>query len=133
MALRYARAMTAMRRPAGDRELVQIVDAALGDAGRRAGDWLACRPGCTQCCVGVFAINSLDAARLLDGLAILRKLDPARAERIVARAREAVARLSADFPGAQDTTAWTDDYCLVCGEGGTLDFVSNSRRIWLHS
>ena len=103
MALRYARAMTAMRRPAGDRKLVQIVDAALGDAGRRAGDWLACRPGCTQCCVGVFAINSLDAARLLDGLAILRKLDPARAERIVARAREAVARLSADFPGNPKT------------------------------
>lgn len=103
MALRYARAMTAMRRPEGDCELVQIVDAALGDAGRRAGDWLACRPGCTQCCVGVFAINSLDAARLLDGLAALRRLDPARANRIVARAREAVVRLSPDFPGNAKT------------------------------
>jgi hypothetical protein len=43
--------------PSRDRELIQIVDAALADAARVAGDWLVCRPGCTQCCVGAFAIN----------------------------------------------------------------------------
>jgi hypothetical protein len=55
--------------PAGDHELVQILDAALADTARRSGEWLVCKPGCTQCCVGVFAINQLDAARLQQGLA----------------------------------------------------------------
>jgi Fe-S-cluster containining protein len=79
--------------------LVQIVDAALADTGRRSGKWLACRPGCTQCCIGVFAINSLDAVRLREGLANLEACAPERAERVRQRAREAVSRLSKDFPG----------------------------------
>src|SRR6266849_9800536 len=56
--------------------LIQIVDAALADATRRSGEWLVCRPGCTQCCVGVFAINRLDTVRLQQGLADLEKTDP---------------------------------------------------------
>jgi Fe-S-cluster containining protein len=83
----------------GDHKLIQIVDSALADATRRSGHWLACRPGCTQCCVGAFAINQLDAVRLRRGLADLDKLDPKRAARIRQRARESVARLSPDFPG----------------------------------
>lgn len=85
--------------PAEHRKLVQIVDAALADAARRSGDWLACRPGCTQCCVGVFAINSLDALRLHAGMDALARVDPARAERIRERARISRDRLAADFPG----------------------------------
>ena len=92
-----------MSRPAGDLKLVQIVDAALVDAAQRAGEWLACRAGCTQCCVGVFAINSLDAARLRDGLVALRKVDRKRADRIVRRARASVVRLTPDFPGNPKT------------------------------
>jgi Fe-S-cluster containining protein len=84
---------------AKDRELIQIVDAALAEATRRSGDWLACRPGCTQCCVGVFPINQLDAWRLRRGLAALEKNEPVRAQRIRQRAKQSVARLSADFPG----------------------------------
>jgi Fe-S-cluster containining protein len=83
----------------GDQKLIQIMDAALADVSRRSGDWLACRPGCTQCCVGVFAINQLDAARLQRGL---RKLDaeaPERAAAVRQRARDAVSRLSGNFPG----------------------------------
>lgn len=83
----------------GDHKLIQIVDAALADATRRSGEWLACRPGCTQCCVGAFAINQLDAIRLRRGLADLARRDPERAARIRKRARESVVRLSADFPG----------------------------------
>ena len=83
----------------GDQKLIQIVDAALADATRRSGHWLACSPGCTQCCIGAFAINQLDAHRLRRGLADLQKLDPKRAARIRQRARESVARLSSDFPG----------------------------------
>jgi hypothetical protein len=85
--------------PAADGALVQIVDAALADATRRSGEWLVCRPGCTQCCVGVFAINQLDAVRLQQGLADLKKTDPQRADRIRTRARDSIRRLSAEFPG----------------------------------
>ena len=83
----------------GDRELVQIVDAALADAARRSGAWLVCRPGCSQCCVGAFSINQLDVARLRQGLADLEKREPERAATVRARARASVNRLSKDFPG----------------------------------
>lgn len=85
--------------PAGDSELVQIMDAALADATRRAGEWLACRPGCNQCCTGVFRISPLDAARLQVGLLELQQRDAALAlalQRRIASSRE---DLSAGFPG----------------------------------
>jgi Fe-S-cluster containining protein len=82
-----------------DRELIQIVDSAFADAAQRSGEWLVCHPGCTQCCVGVFAINALDAVRLREGLKKLEKLAPERAVRVRERAREAASRLSRDFPG----------------------------------
>jgi len=91
------------RPPAGDAKLIQIVDAALAEAARRSGDWLVCRPGCTQCCLGVFSINQLDATRLRQGLADLAKKDPERAVAVRARARESVARLAKDFPGDPST------------------------------
>src|SRR5258705_2175192 len=71
---------------AGDRELIQIVDAALAEAARRAGSWLACRPGCFACCIGPFPISALDAERLREGLAVLASHDPERAARIRTRA-----------------------------------------------
>jgi Fe-S-cluster containining protein len=82
-----------------DGDLVQIVGVALADATRKSGSWLACRPGCTQCCVGVFPINQLDAVRLRKGLAELARTMPERAARIRDRALDAVSRLSANFPG----------------------------------
>jgi Fe-S-cluster containining protein len=87
----------------GDRELIQIVDAALADAALRSGPWLVCRPGCTQCCVGVFSINQLDARRLRQGLADLGVVAPERAARVQQRAREAVSRLIPEFPGDPST------------------------------
>ena len=56
---------------AKDQTLIQIVDSALAEATRRSGRWLVCRPGCTQCCIGAFPINQLDALRLRRGLAEL--------------------------------------------------------------
>lgn len=89
--------------PAADRQLVQIVDAALADATRRSGNWLVCRPGCTQCCIGVFAINQLDALRLQHGLADLERTDPVRAARVRERVRASASRLAANFPGDPST------------------------------
>src|SRR6202167_2024133 len=85
--------------PAGDNQLVQILDAALADTARRSGEWLVCKPGCTQCCVGVFAIHQLDAARLQQGLRELAGSDPERARSVRQRARRSVERLAGDFPG----------------------------------
>jgi Fe-S-cluster containining protein len=82
-----------------DRALIQIVDSALADATHRGGKWIACRPGCTQCCIGVFPINQLDAARLRQGLTKLEEGEPERTARLRQRAREAVSRLAHDFPG----------------------------------
>ena len=84
---------------AADNRLVQIVDAAFADAAQRSGKWLLCRPGCTQCCIGVFQINQLDARRLKRGLAELKKRDPQRARRVQQRSREAMRRLGPNFPG----------------------------------
>jgi Fe-S-cluster containining protein len=84
---------------AGDRRLIQIVDAALADTTQKSGDWLVCRPGCTQCCIGVFTINQLDAARLRRGLADLEKRAPQRAAAVRSRARDAIAKLADEFPG----------------------------------
>ena len=92
-----------------DRQLVQIVDAALLDSMQRSGHWLVCKPGCTQCCVGVFAIDQLDVQRLQDGLAMLDETDPARASRVRRRSRESWERLSPDFPGNSSTGTLAND------------------------
>jgi len=64
-------------------DLVQIVDSAMAEAVRRGGGWIACRPGCTSCCLGPFEITTTDAERLRTGL---DHLDAAAAAEIVARA-----------------------------------------------
>ena len=84
---------------AQDNELIQIVDAAVAQAARRSGSWLVCQVGCTQCCIGPFPINQLDARRLRRGLAELAVRDAERAERVKERARQSVARMRPDFPG----------------------------------
>jgi Fe-S-cluster containining protein len=79
----------------GDRELIQIVDASLAEAARKAGAWLKCRIGCTECCMGPFAITPLDAARLQQGMAAI---EPRIAAQIRERARQSVERLRSDYP-----------------------------------
>lgn len=88
-----------MALPAADAQLVQIVDAALADAARRAGAWLVCREGCTPCCHGAFSINSLDAARLHAGMAALREAQPTLAAVIESRAQTWVAEHASGLPG----------------------------------
>ena len=82
-----------------DRKLLQVMDEALADTALRAGPWLACRPGCTHCCHGAFAINSLDAARLVSGMHAIVAADPGKAEAIRTRAQAWIDQYSPDFPG----------------------------------
>ena len=101
----------------GDKKLIQIVDAALADTTRSSGDWLACRRGCTQCCIGAFAINQLDVLRLQRGLSALGSRAPERAAAIRKRARDAVARLAPSFPGNPVTGVLHEgDEALQCFE-----------------
>jgi len=95
--------------PVGDSQLVHIVDAALVDAVQRCGDWLVCRPGCTQCCIGPFPISQLDVARLQAGLAELDRTNSDRAARVRARAYAAVGRMRASFPGDPETGILSQD------------------------
>lgn len=88
-----------MALPAGDAQLVQIMDAALADAARRAGPWLVCREGCTPCCHGAFAINALDVERLRAGMDALRATDPGLAVVLEERARAWIEEHGASFPG----------------------------------
>ncbi len=85
-----------------DAALLEGIDLALAMASARSGPWLACRPGCSQCCVGAFSINPLDARRLRSGLQALRQLDAARAARVEARAAAYVERVRDSFPGNAD-------------------------------
>lgn len=85
-----------MRLPAGDTKLVQIMDAELAEAARRAGAHLTCRIGCTQCCHGAFAINALDVLRLRAGL---QAAAPQTVAALQQRARAWLAEHGKDFPG----------------------------------
>lgn len=86
-----------------DGELLHIVDNWLTKAGERGGEHIACRPGCAQCCVGVFAIDRLDALRLQRGLNALADVDLDRAQRVLQRAAESLERHIDFFPGDMET------------------------------
>jgi len=86
--------------------LIQIVDAALASAVARSGPHLACRPGCAQCCHGVFEISSLDALRLREAL---NTSPPDLKARIEARLNQARDHLAPFFPGDPQTGILADD------------------------
>ena len=91
-------------------DLVQIVDAALASAAERSGTHLVCRPGCTQCCIGVFPIAHQDAERLRTGLDLLAQTDPERAARIRTRVAASLTRLDPWFPGDLATGILHEDH-----------------------
>lgn len=92
-----------------DAQFIQIVDAALAEAARKAGSWLACRIGCTECCMGPFPINALDAERLRRGMAELSARDPERANRVRERSRSYVERLEREYRGDTVTRLIAED------------------------
>lgn len=84
---------------AGDRRLLAGIAGSMSEAARRSGEWLVCRPGCTQCCIGPFAVTQLDALRLREGLSVLDASDPARAGRVRGRAAAYVEAIAEEYPG----------------------------------
>ena len=90
--------------------LIQIVTTALTSATQRSGHHLVCKPGCYQCCIGVFPISHEDAARLRGGLALLEQSDPEKANRIHTRVTESLTKLDPWFPGDIATGILNEDY-----------------------
>jgi Fe-S-cluster containining protein len=86
-----------------DGELLKIIDNWLVKANERGGEHIACRKGCAQCCIGVFAIDRLDALRLQRGLNALADSDLERAQRVLQRAAESLERNVDYFPGDMET------------------------------
>lgn len=93
--------------------LLQRVDAQMAHAYALGGAHLACRPGCSECCIGPFGINALEAWRLRRGLERLRRSDAAAAEGIEARARAVRQRLGVGFPGNPESGELVPDDALV--------------------
>jgi Fe-S-cluster containining protein len=93
----------------GDERLLRRVDAALETGARRAESWLACRVGCTECCIGPFPITWVDARRLAARLSELLSRDPARARAVRTRARAERRALLRGFPGDPATGRLSED------------------------
>lgn len=89
--------------------LVQI-ETVMAEAARRSGSWIACRPGCFECCLGEFGIARLDELRLQAGIARLAADDPARAARVRTRAAEYVPGDDAPCPALDPATGCCDLY-----------------------
>jgi len=95
-----------------DHRLLDSICASMSEAVRRSGDWLACRIGCTQCCIGPFAITQLDALRLREGMSALQATGPARAAAVRARAESYVRSIGAIYPGNPGTGELFDEDAL---------------------
>lgn len=90
-----------------DADLLVHIDATMADAVQRSGAWIACRPGCTECCLGPFEITALDAVRLRTGIA---RLGPAIRSRVLARARAYVPAEDVPCPVLDPETGLCDLY-----------------------
>lgn len=82
-----------------DSELLSTIEASWTEGSERSGAWLVCRQGCSDCCVGPFAITALDAWRLKEGMAVLRQKDPRRWTRVLESANRSVRSFAQEFPG----------------------------------
>ncbi|HLK67024.1 MAG TPA: YkgJ family cysteine cluster protein [Bryobacteraceae bacterium] len=94
----------------GGLTLVQIVDAAMAESVRKSGSFLACRPGCCECCMGPFPITQDDAERLRQGLTDLETRDPKWAGRIRTRARNWAGSDDESCPALDPDTGTCDLY-----------------------
>ncbi len=78
----------------------------MAEAVRLGGAWIACRPGCCECCIGPFPISPSDAARLREGLS---RLDSSTAQCVRDRAADYIASIQSydedGLPEAMDDVA----------------------------
>ncbi|MBN2646060.1 MAG: YkgJ family cysteine cluster protein [Desulfuromonadaceae bacterium] len=77
------------------RQLLEELDGWFAACVEQVGDEIRCCKGCSACCRGLFDISLLDAALLKAGFL---QLEPEVRERVLARARERVHALQAQWP-----------------------------------
>jgi len=119
---------------------LQLIDHAFAEARRRAGDWIECRSGCSDCCYCPFAITAADARRLRHGLHELQTRDPGAADAIRNSATALWRRMEVDFPGDHATGSLTPsetwrDWFLDRHSGvacPVLDEATGSCRLYEH-
>lgn len=110
-----------------DRRLLAHVASVMEEAARKSGDWLVCRPGCTECCMGPFEIRALDGLRMRNGLMQLAAVDEAKAERVRARVAAYKEAEDAACPVLDPSTGLCDLYesrpmmCRVFGAATRVD------------
>ncbi|MBL8179920.1 MAG: YkgJ family cysteine cluster protein [Bryobacterales bacterium] len=111
----------------GDGRLLVSIARSMEEAARKSGEWLVCKAGCTECCMGPFEITGLDGERLRRGLIALEAEDAARAERVRARVVAYVEGDDAPCPvldtdtGLCDLYAWRPVTCRVFGPVTEVD------------
>ena len=98
--------VAAMPEASTEEPLLRILNLALASSIERSGDHLACRPGCAQCCHGIFQISALDAHRLRGALA---SAESELRSRIETRIQQAHTHLLPFFPGNPETGVLSDD------------------------
>jgi Fe-S-cluster containining protein len=101
--------MSRSRLERADHELLRVIDGGFRKVSAKAGPWLQCAPGCSDCCMGPFPITRLDQWRLTRGLSWLQSIDPQRAQEVRRRARSAAATVAGDYPGEAGTGRLDDD------------------------
>lgn len=111
------------RLEADDTALVAAFDAVIAASVVGAGEWVRCRIGCTECCIGPFDITALDAWRLRRGLVALAELDPGAAAALRQRARLQWELLREGFPGDGTSGRLADD------DGAREAFFSRFARL----
>jgi Fe-S-cluster containining protein len=92
-----------------DADLLRVIDRDFAAVAAKAGDWLACAPGCSECCIGPFPITRLDVRRLSAGMARLETDDPRLAAEVRRRASRAVEQLADRYPGDATSGRLTED------------------------
>ncbi|MCS7181909.1 MAG: YkgJ family cysteine cluster protein [Thermoanaerobaculum sp.] len=92
-----------------DRQLLASYDEAWAWGAARAGSWLTCCLGCTDCCIGLFEISGADAWRLRKALSLLVQQHPDQAQQVWARARAQWAMVRSSFPGDLQSGALAGD------------------------
>jgi Fe-S-cluster containining protein len=92
-----------------DEILLEGLDAEIHAGEERARGHLACRLGCTECCIGPFDITGLDAERLRRGYRELQRIDPKAALDLRDRAQSQWRSMADSFPGTKETGALGED------------------------
>ncbi|UCF37135.1 MAG: YkgJ family cysteine cluster protein [Acidobacteriota bacterium] len=94
---------------ARDSDLLGSYEREFAVGTRKAGRWLKCAPGCTECCTGPKPITQLDALRMQVGLVRLARDYPDEARDVQKRAERAWKIQKQSFPGDPETGILSSD------------------------